>query len=158
MNKIEELAIDMKTQKNKIGVLKSQMSILENEYKELNDKYLKDFVRITTIMNKAEKDVFKLMDLNYPAVSIVGYNDRIKSIKKGLISISVRHMGRMGSGDWYTSVRIPINYFDMSNEEIKKSHTEWITNELIKREKKNKAQERKTKKQQYLELKKELGL
>ena len=100
---------------------------------------------ILNIMNKSEKEVIedykeqisklKLYNINTsPVKSGVGYvADRV-SIKNDLIKIVTAHSS---CGDsWYSTVKIPLSYFDMSDDEIKTAHTKW-SHEYFKKEIKN---------------------
>jgi len=90
----------------------------------------KEIRRILEQMNKAEKDALEIIGISdshcwYPVIKC-GFNDyRIKSNKNGLLSLTLMHQGRMSNPDYFSSAKIPLNYFEMTDKDVYETHKIW---------------------------------
>ena len=165
MNKFKLQKQELTEQKVKIAKAKERLSKMEDKYKNINYRYDKDIQRISEIMYKAEKEVLESLDLykpnhcHYedPVRPVYNNSYKIRSITDTLLSLRVSYY--MGEGDyWSYSLKIPIVYFDMSDEEIMKAHKKWSLERMTKKQEKKNEQELLKKKELFNTLKKELGV
>lgn len=126
-NKIKQVIRDYKSQL----LLENKQVMSVKRYESI----LKSANDVLRIMNKTEKEVlskyqptitkFRLYSVHTKPVaySVSSYGiDRI-NIKNNLLKIVSSHYS---CGDsWYSSVKIPLEYFDISEEKIYETHTKW---------------------------------
>jgi len=133
--KIKNLNKEMKDYKSEMNKMEEKLSIMKKKYNKMNYRYDKDIDRISLIMSNVETKVVKelgLPEYKYPPVlPVYGRKYSIKSINE---TLNLRVLIYVGEGQYHGfSVKIPLQYFDMTDKEIEVAHTKWSTDLLLKR-------------------------
>jgi hypothetical protein len=143
--------------------IKIQISKMDNQLKSIRQEMIKKSNPIINVMQKVERDVIDMdefKDFKYigsldldPVRVIWDVNDY--KIKGNFLKI---HSGKGYCGGYSRwIIKIPLKYFDMSLEDVKKEHTEWSLSEVRSRIKRYKIREKNEKLRKIEELKKELN-
>jgi len=143
--------------------IKIQISKMDNQLKSIRQEMIKNSNPIINVMQKVERDVIDMdefKDFKYigsldldPVRVIWDVNDY--KIKGNFLKI---HSGKGYCGGYSRwIIKIPLKYFDMSLEDVKKEHTEWSLSEVRSRIKRYKIREKNEKLRKIEELKKELN-
>jgi hypothetical protein len=143
--------------------IKIQISKMDNQLKSIRQEMIKKSNPIINVMQKVERDVidmYEFKDFKYigaldldPVRGIWDVNDY--KIKGNFLKI---HSGKGYCGGYSRwIIKIPLKYFDMSLEDVKKEHTEWSLSEVRSRIKRYKIREKNEKLRKIEELKKELN-
>ena len=143
--------------------IKIQISKMDNQLKSIRQEMIKKSNPIINVMQKVERDVIDMdefKDFKYigsldldPVRGIWDVNDY--KIKGNFLKI---HCGKGYCGGYSRwIIKIPLKYFDMSLEDVKKEHTEWSLSEVRSRIKRYKIREKNEKLRKIEELKKELN-
>lgn len=131
-NKIKQVIRDYKSQL--LLENRKVMSVRKDE------SIIKSANEVLKMMNKAEKEVLakyqptinklRLYSVHTKPVAygVSSYNINRMNIKNNLLKIVSAHSS---CGDsWYSSVKIPLEYFEMSEEKIYEAHVKWSENHL----------------------------
>jgi len=143
--------------------IKIQISKMDNQLKSIRQEMIKKSNPIINVMQKVERDVIDMdefKDFKYigsldldPVRVIWDVNDY--KIKGNFLKI---HSGKGYCGGYSRwIIKIPLKYFDMSLEDVKKEHTEWSLSEVRSRIKRYKIREKNEKLRKIEELKKEIN-
>ena len=165
MKKLEEVR---EIQKNFHAVNSKYLS-LKKRRKDLKQRQEDIYLPIIKLMNQAEKDAIKDSKVNegvpspnwsnphrhvkplasppkheyYPAFKIKKSN-----FQNGFLRLHYRFEESCGCGEYdkiYERVKIPLSYFDMTEEQITKAHYEWFMGICIKILTKRKAKQKEEK-------------
>ena len=139
---------------------RDKLRTMEKKYEKMKLKHREDIDRISVIMSRTETEVIKdLVVSKYEYEPVRATGDRkISSVTITDTLLKVKALRYVGEGEyWRFSVKIPLVYFDMTEEEIKKAHTEWSYNIIMKKEDAKNVKALTKKKELYNTLKKELG-
>lgn len=142
--------------------IKIEISKMNNQLKSIRHEIITRSNPIINVMQKVESEVIDMdefKDFKYigrldldPVRGIWDINDY--KIKGDFLKI---HSGKGYCGGYSRwIIKIPLKYFDMSLEDVKKQHTEWTLSEVRSRIKKYKIREKNEKLRKIEELKKEL--
>jgi hypothetical protein len=143
--------------------IKIEISKMDNQLKSIRHEVITKSNPIINVMQKVESEVIDMNEFKdfkyigaldlYPVRGIWDINDY--KIKGNFLKI---HCGKGYCGGYSRwTIKIPLKYFDMSLEDVKKEHTEWALSEVRSRIKRYKIREKNEKLRKIEELKKELN-